>query len=127
MPEVAPIGEDNIDLGKCDVYGLLPAIEEVFPNDAVLRLESPHGEPLAFLETHASAASRPLYDLPLASAALPEFQALAARSAEPEIGMHIFVHHDGRLLLESYDCGDDTWIAADLPPETVARLRQTSR
>ena len=115
MPEVAPIGGDNVNLGKCDVYELLPAIEEVFPNDAVLRLESPHGEPLAFLETHASAASRPLYDLPLASAALPEFQ------------VHIFVHHDGRLLLESYDCGDDTWIAADLPPETVARLRQTSR
>jgi hypothetical protein len=127
MPKVAPIGDDNIDLGRCDLYELLAAIEEVFPNDAVLRLESPHGEPLAFLETHASAASRPLYDLPLASTVLPEFQALAARSAEPEIGMHIFVHHDGRMLLESYDCGDDTWIAADLPPESVVRLRQTSR
>jgi hypothetical protein len=127
MPEVAPIGEDNVDLGKCDVHEFLPAIEEVFPNDAVLRLESPHGEPLAFLETHASAASRPLYDLPLASAAVPEFQVLAARSAEPEIGMHIVVHHHGRMLLEAYDCGDDTWIAADRPPETVARLRQTSR
>ena len=127
MPEVAELGDEHVDLGRCDIYELLIAIEEVFPTDAVLRLESPHGEPRAFLETYASAANRPRYDLPLDGGALPEFQALAARSAEPEIGIHVFVHRDGRMLLEAYDCGDDTWIAPDLPPETVARLRRTSR
>ena len=31
------------------------------------------------------------------------------------------------MLLEAYDCGLDTFIASDLPPEAIVRLRQTIR
>ena len=83
MPEIAPLGDERVDLGRCDVHELLLVIEDVFPQDAVLRLAAPSGEMREFLETHALAANRSLYDLPLDNGSFREFQALAATSGGP--------------------------------------------
>jgi hypothetical protein len=125
LPEAAPLGAEHVDLGSCDVYDLLRAINEAFPADAVLRVQEPSGEVQELLEARAPAASYPQYDVPLGHPLFADFLALADRSADPEIGIHLFVHRDGRML-EAHDCALDTWITSDLPVEALSRLPKRS-
>ena len=132
--------ENTFSLGFVDdLYGLLRAINESFPEDATLYIEGTSLAPdlQAFLETHETGARTafvretisPLsrqYHLPLSGSNLVELRAIAERHAEPEICDHLAVYRNGEILLTAPDAGDgEVFVVRSLPESVVLRLKES--
>jgi hypothetical protein len=134
--------ERAIDLGLVrDLYALLAAIDELMPEGAVLYVEGTNIAPdvARLLEAHPAEESRPVvrgtiwprpraYHLPIAGSNVGRLRSLAESHAEPEICDHLVVYSGDRVLLSAYDAGSShAYVSADLPPETVERLRRLAK
>lgn len=124
-----------------DLGGILEAIQEVLPDDAVLYLEGSRRamtpELLELLEANPSADRREVnrgtvwprsskFHVPASAAIIQRIRDIEAYHAEPEICDHLVVYRDGKVLLTAYDTWDaEVWVSkavSEADREAIRRI-----
>lgn len=106
--------------GKTDFPTLLPALNEILPDNSILYFEggSPSGQLLDFLnaklipeQAHVAVATtwpRPhCYHIPATSENISTLADISERIAEPELAVHFHVYTQGEIILQWHDAFSD--------------------